>query len=930
MAQLDKLAISGIRSFGVNEPQLIRFCPLTLILGVNGAGKTTIIECLRYITSGEAPPGTDKGKTWIHDPLLTGSGCSVKAQVRLKFKEPDGHSNEITRSLELNTKYDKSGKQTLQFKTLDSILKRTDPDGKTHMLPSRCAEIDREMLSLIGVSRAVLTNVIFCHQEDNCWPLSEGKVLKEKFDKIFGSETYVKALSKIKTIRQAKVAEMKTLKAIKEKYEEIRSTKKEKQKNLKKLQDEHNIQKTKKTVQENKKKPIVEELAKIRSHEEVYTQIQKEISKITGQLQEKTRSETQLRKSMTEVLEGKTLDDIKEMMESLSSERETNDAKVRIKEIVGRVQAIDVEVRTKSSKKNALSIKVGSAQAREEQNKRETQLREKVITEVAQKLELETNDYQEIGDFLEAEIKQLNSKMDSETSGSQEEKKQQEELTSLRTELAKANHTIHLKQESQRKTEKEMKDVLDTVSKVEASATSVKDETGQLIQTIRNMKEKLLEGKIEDHVSNIDRSFYELNDEITSLKKLYSTLMRENVSSISEIKKEVKELEAQIAKKDDELTKSKKTRESVQKERRTKLTQLQGLLSKLDHACRSSDPSSQASSQQVSVANLQSEIKALQADLDNLAKEKEGLMLEKNNLEQDSSAHEVKMRNLRDNEHLLTLVEEKAELSAKLMDQEAKLGDKDCRNLFKKKDELNKKLEVVNNELGVITGGMRSTLDQIHRLEEDLKSVKYQSADEEYKKSVLNMAIQEAVCEDLNKYYTALDQAVIKYHQQKLEQINRLICHYWNITYQGEDIEGIEIVDDSTESTADKRRVYNYRVVMIKNGLQMDMRGRCSAGQKVLASIVIRIALSQIFCVNCPILTLDEPTTNLDSANIGALAAAISNIVQEQKGKMQLIIITHDEEFLKHLNEEFSEFYYRVEKRKGYSTIIRKNISDRE
>lgn len=70
MSQLEKLSIQGVRSFNPEKPQLIKFCPLTLILGVNGAGKTTIIEALRYVTSGEAPPGTDKGKTWIYDPRM--------------------------------------------------------------------------------------------------------------------------------------------------------------------------------------------------------------------------------------------------------------------------------------------------------------------------------------------------------------------------------------------------------------------------------------------------------------------------------------------------------------------------------------------------------------------------------------------------------------------------------------------------------------------------------------------------------------------------------------------------------------------------------------------------------------------------------------------------------------------------------------------
>lgn len=38
-------------------------------------------------------------------------------------------------------------------------------------------------------------------------------------------------------------------------------------------------------------------------------------------------------------------------------------------------------------------------------------------------------------------------------------------------------------------------------------------------------------------------------------------------------------------------------------------------------------------------------------------------------------------------------------------------------------------------------------------------------------------------------------------------------------------------------------------------------------GQKVLASLVIRLALAECFCVSCQLLALDEPTTNLDTYN---------------------------------------------------------------
>jgi DNA repair protein RAD50 len=63
---------------------------------------------------------------------------------------------------------------------------------------------------------------------------------------------------------------------------------------------------------------------------------------------------------------------------------------------------------------------------------------------------------------------------------------------------------------------------------------------------------------------------------------------------------------------------------------------------------------------------------------------------------------------------------------------------------------------------------------------------------------------------------------------------------------------------------------------MVKGDTELDMRGRCSAGQKVLACIIVRLALAETFGLNCGILALDEPTTNLDKANIESLAESLS------------------------------------------------------
>lgn len=89
-------------------------------------------------------------------------------------------------------------------------------------------------------------------------------------------------------------------------------------------------------------------------------------------------------------------------------------------------------------------------------------------------------------------------------------------------------------------------------------------------------------------------------------------------------------------------------------------------------------------------------------------------------------------------------------------------------------------------------------------------------------------------------------------------------------------------------------------MVAARNGdVEIDMRGRCSAGQKVLASLIIRIALAETFSHNCGVLTLDEPTTNLDRNNITSLCEALCSIVEKSQNRnFMLIIITHDEEFV--------------------------------
>lgn len=93
---------------------------------------------------------------------------------------------------------------------------------------------------------------------------------------------------------------------------------------------------------------------------------------------------------------------------------------------------------------------------------------------------------------------------------------------------------------------------------------------------------------------------------------------------------------------------------------------------------------------------------------------------------------------------------------------------------------------------------------------------------------------------------------------------------------------------------------FRYRVVALKNGKILDFRGQCSAGQRVLACLIIRLALADTFAAHLGTIALDEPTTNLDKANIDSLCEALNRIADERQAQnnFNLLIITHDKDFI--------------------------------
>ncbi|XP_056858154.1 DNA repair protein RAD50-like, partial [Raphanus sativus] len=208
MSTVDKMLIKGIRSFDPENKNVITFFrPLTLIVGSNGAGKTTIIECLKVSCTGELPPNARSGHSFIHDPKVAGE-TETKAQIKLRFKTAAGKDVVCIRSFQLTQKASK-----MEYKAIESVLQTINPHtGEKVCLSYRCADMDREIPALMGVSKAILENVIFVHQDESNWPLQDPSTLKKKFDDIFSATRYTKALEVIKKLHKDQAQEIKTFK----------------------------------------------------------------------------------------------------------------------------------------------------------------------------------------------------------------------------------------------------------------------------------------------------------------------------------------------------------------------------------------------------------------------------------------------------------------------------------------------------------------------------------------------------------------------------------------------------------------------------------------------------------------------------------------------------------------------------------------------
>ncbi|GAB0086177.1 rad50 [Sergentomyia squamirostris] len=425
--------------------------------------------------------------------------------------------------------------------------------------------------------------------------------------------------------------------------------------------------------------------------------------------------------------------------------------------------------------------------------------------------------------------------------------------------------------------------------------------------------------------------------------------LQKGVQALSQLRSRVEELHQQIETLNQEITDGKRnllplSRElDTKNDARTKLrTKNRELLAKekevLETMRRVKEEITQQSRslREIKRWNLQSQVDNLQREKDEsekvlskIRRDLDGVLSEIDEVKQAIAAQDTNKRQLLDNKELKQLKQDEEDLEKRYENLKNDIGDLNIRSLAREKRELQMRQEKLVQESSKLTGQRSELQGQIERLERELKESRYKDAVKNFRTASYELKVLKNIVDDLNQYRVALEWALLKYHSEKMVRINKLIRDLWVEIYRGHDIDYIQIkTDESPLTGTDRRRSYNYCVVMIKNSVELDMRGRCSAGQRVLACLIIRIALAETFSSNCNVLALDEPTTNLDHLNIESLAEALSRLVEkrEHQSSFMLIVITHDEHFLNFLSH--FEYYYRVKQDKGKSVIVKHRRGD--
>ena len=468
----------------------------------------------------------------------------------------------------------------------------------------------------------------------------------------------------------------------------------------------------------------------------------------------------------------------------------------------------------------------------------------------------------------------------------------------------------------------EIQEQIDQANQESRSASNMKDKLSSDKEGMRS-KINSLELQLKDAKNDLSKANYDLKDKGSKLKQIEeiggaNQTLRDRSRQIDD---KLRELTPQIENAQGQTEEARARGNQKQSRLRDDALKLSASVNRLEQAEKSVRKYTEEGGS-TNLERCQREIDSLEQEIQTADKDRTVITRDANKISEELRDQEDTKRIIRDNLDYRTSLRELDALKSEIASLESQHAEADQDHWQREAQRWQNLHTRYSTERTTKTGQAVEKDNLLAKLLADWQT-DYKDAAHDYKKAHIEVETTKAAVEDLGRYGGALDKAIMKYHSVKMAEINRIIEELWKKTYQGTDVDNIRISSDDGANKGN--RSYNYRVCMIKQDVEMDMRGRCSAGQKVLASIIIRLALAECFGVHCGLLALDEPTTNLDRDNIQSLAQSLHDIIQTRRhqANFQLIVITHDEEFLQYMKcPDFCDDYYRVSRNERQKSII--------
>ncbi|KAL3476377.1 AAA domain-containing protein [Aspergillus californicus] len=477
-----------------------------------------------------------------------------------------------------------------------------------------------------------------------------------------------------------------------------------------------------------------------------------------------------------------------------------------------------------------------------------------------------------------------------------------------------------------------LEDIQDEIASIGEKSRSLKKSLSKLTNDKEQARSELnnLELQLRDVKSNLDNVKFQLErrTDLTSRIEEYKSLNNQQREAIAKADKDIEDLTPKLLKFQAKYDDINQRAEAHERELQRTMSQLSDSIHQIELANEEIDAYNERGGPN-QLDRSKRELHNIEEEISQFESEQADITKAINKISAQLKDSENTKRQYADNLTYRQANRALDKVTSEINELEAQNAEVDRRHFKEESERRTREYNALSAKQSSKMGEMKSKDDQLMGLLTDWNT-DYKDAAFKFKESHIKVETTKAAVDDLARYGSALDKAIMKYHSLKMEEINSIIGELWQKTYRGTDVDAILIRSDN--ENAKGNRSYNYRVCMVKQDAEMDMRGRCSAGQKVLASIIIRLALAECFGINCGLIALDEPTTNLDRDNIRSLAESLHDIIRarQQQANFQLIVITHDEEFLRSMQcGDFSDYYYRVSRNERQKSIIeRQSIAE--